>query len=185
MQNLNPTLWRTCRMLSGMTRIRLLRCLEEQPGRNVSELAGAVGVGLSATSQELRRIQSRGLLQTVRRRAELIYRFGADPQVPSAAPVLKSLRAALASSDPGEDQRIQAIANGFAHLKRLALLKSLMASPKSAFALHHELHLAHRTIGRHLQVLLDSGLIRRDNRTLLYVPPTHPLAKALVKLLPG
>ena len=185
MQNLNPSLWRTCRMLSGMTRIHLLRCLTEYPGRNVSQLASAVGVGLSATSQELRRIQSRGLLRTERRRAALLYHFGADPQVPSAASILKALHAALAISGSVEDQNIQAIAHGLGHLKRIALLKSLIDSPKSAFALHQELHMDRRTIGRHVHALLDSGLICREKHTLYCVPPTHPLAKALVKLLPS
>ena len=184
MQNLNPTLWRTCRMLSGLTRIRLLRCLDEHPAQNVSTLARTVGVGLSAASQELRRIQSRGLLQAERRRAALFYRFGADPQVPAAAPILKALRTALAVRGPAEDERIQAIAHGLAHPKRITLLQTIMAAPKSTFALQSELQLAYRTIHRHLQALLDSGLVRRDGRTHHYVPPTHPLAKALVKLLP-
>ncbi|NCA82031.1 MAG: ArsR family transcriptional regulator [Opitutae bacterium] len=185
MRNLNPTLWRTCRMLSGTTRIHLLHCLEERSGRNVSELARAVGVGLSAASQELRRIQSRGLLQAERRQASLIYRFGADPQVPSAAPILKALHAALSTRGPEDDERIQAIAHGLAHPKRIALLKSLMDSPKSAFALQKNFHLSFRTIDRHLRTLLESGLVRRENRTLHPMPPTHPLAKALLKLLPA
>ena len=185
MPPLNPTLWRTCRMLSGPTRIHLLRCLEENPGRNVSEMAQTVGIGLSAASQELRRIQSRGFLQTEHRQAALLYRFGADPQVPSAAPILKALRAALATHGPAEDARIQAIARGLSHPKRIDLLKALLDSPKSAFALHKEFHLSCRTIDRHLRTLLASGLIRRDNRLLRPVPPAHPLAKALLKLLPG
>ena len=185
MQTLNPTLWRTCRMLSGPTRIHLLRCLEEYPGRNVSEMAQTVGIGLSAASQEMRRIQSRGFLQTEHRQASLIYRFGADPQVSSAAPILKALRTALASRAPAEDARIQAIARGFSHPKRIDLLKSLLDSPKSAFALQKEFHLSFRTIARHIQTLLASGLIRRDNRLLRPVPPAHPLAKALLKLLPA
>lgn len=184
MQMLNPTLWRTCRMLSGTTRIRLLRCLEEKPGQNVTELAQAVGVGLSAASQELRRIQSRGLLRAGHRHAALIYRFKADPQVPSAAPILKALRRALADGRPEEDQRMQAIARGLAHPKRIALVKSIRESSKTAYALHQELRLHIRTIDRHLRTLLDSGLIRRDNRKFHLVRPTHPLAKALLKLLP-
>ena len=184
MHHLNPTLWRTCRMLSGTTRIRLLRCLEENPGSNVSALARAVGVGLSAASQELRRIQSRGLLQTEHRQASLIYRFGADPQVASSAPILKALRAALSSRGPAEDEQIQAIARGLAHPKRIDLLRSLLNSPKSAFALQKEFRLSFRTLDRHVRTLLASGFVRRDNRTLHAVPPGHPLAKALLKLLP-
>ena len=185
MPNLHPTLWRTCRMLCGSTRIRLLRCLEENPGRNVSEMAQATGIGRSAASQELRRIQSRGLLQTEHRQAALIYRFGADPQVPAAGPILKALRAALSTRGPAEDARILAIARGLAHPKRIDLLRSLLNSPKNAGAVQKEFHLSFRTIDRHLRTLLESGFVRRDNRMLHPVPPVHPLAKALLKLLPG
>jgi predicted transcriptional regulator len=185
MQHLNPTLWRTCRMLAGASRIHLLRCLDESPGRNVSELAEAVGLGLPAASQELRRIQSRGFLQAERHKASLVYRFGADPQVLSADPLLKAVRASLARRGPQADARIQAIARAFAHPKRLTLLNSLRTAPRSAFALHQEFHWAYRTLQRHLIILLESGLIRRQDRRLHFVPPVHPLAKALVKLLPA
>lgn len=184
MKNLNPTLWRTCRMLAGTVRIRLMRCLHEQPGQDVTELAQAVGVGISAASQELRRIQSRGLLQAERRKAHLIYRFGADPQVPSAAPLLKALRAALANGSADEDPRICAIAQGLGHPKRIAMVKSLIQAPKSAFALQKDVPTTFANIRRHLQFLYDSGLVRREDRALHYVPPTHPVAKTLVKLLP-
>lgn len=184
MHNLNPTLWRTCRMLAGTVRIRLMRCLHEHPGQDVTELANAVGVGISAASQELRRIQSRGLLQAERRKAHLIYRFGADPQVHSAAPLLKALRAALAESSADKDPHICAIAHGLGHPKRIAMVKSLSNAPKSAFALQKEVQTTFANIRRHLQILFASGLVRREDRTLHYVPPTHPVAKALIKLLP-
>lgn len=184
MKNLNPTLWRTCRMLSGATRIHLLRCLHEQPGRDVSTLAQATGIGISAASQELRRIQSRGLLQAEHRGAHLIYRLGADPQVVSAAPILSALRAALSLADSDEDIRILTIARGLGHPKRIEVLKSLIETPKNAFTLQKEFHVSYRTLARHLEILLESGLIRRENRTLLPVPPVHPLAKVLIKLLP-
>ncbi len=66
MKNLNPTLWRTCRMLTGTNRVRLLRELHDHPGQSVSQLAAALGIGPSDASQELRRIQSRGLLKSER-----------------------------------------------------------------------------------------------------------------------
>ena len=57
MQNLNPTLWRTCKMLAGRTRIRMLRQLLEHPGECVSALGKRVAIKESAASQELRRIR--------------------------------------------------------------------------------------------------------------------------------
>ena len=182
MQNLNPTLWRTCRMLAGPARIRLLRCLHERPGRNVSELARDVGIGLSDASQELRRIQSRGLLQAERKGVSLIYRLGADPQVASAAPLLKALRAVLSANE--SDEQILAVASGLGHPKRIVMLRSIMASPKSTFALQRELRTNFANAHRHAQQLLDSGFVRRDGRTLHAVPAVHPLAKVRVKLLP-
>lgn len=182
MQNLHPTLWRTCRMLAGPVRIHLFRCLHDHPGKNVSELAREVGVGVSDASQELRRIQSRGLLQAERKGVSLIYRLGADPQVVSAAPLLKALRADLSLHK--SDEAILSVANGLGHPKRIAMLCSIIASPKSTFALHRTLHTPYANAQRHVQQLLDSGLVRRDGRILHCMPPIHPLAKALVKLLP-
>ncbi len=184
MQNLNPTLWRTCRMLSGRTRIRLLRALHDHPGRNVTEYARELDIGCSDASQELRRIQSRGLLQTVHRGASVIYRFGPDPQVGSAHPLLKALESTLSSDSPEEDSTIAIIAAGLAHPKRIAIFKSLKQSPKSAFALQKEIRTSYGNLQRHLCTLIDSGLVTRQDRMLRHAVPAHRLAKALVKLLP-
>jgi DNA-binding IclR family transcriptional regulator len=183
MQPLNPTLWRTCRMLSGATRIKLLRHLHEHPGQNVTAMANAAGIGISDASQELRRIQSRGLLQADHRRANLLYRIGADPQVVSAAPLLKALRSALAD-DPAGDGQLVAIAHGLGHPRRIAILRLLMAAPLGSRALQHKLGTSSSNLHRHLGALLDGGWIRRENRQFHYAAPVHPLAKALVKLLP-
>lgn len=170
-------------MLSGTTRLRLLRALHAQPGQNVSQLAHALNLGLSAASQDLRRIQSRGLLRSEHRGAALIYRFDADPQVPAAAPLLKALTATLATRAPDQDAVMRAIAMGFAHPKRIAILKSLLQSPKSAYALQKEIRTPFGNLQRHLQIILAGGLARRDKRIFRFVPPTHPLAKALVRQL--
>ena len=184
MQNLNPTLWRTRRMLAGATRIRLLRELQVRPGQSVSELARAVGIGISDASQELRRIQSRGLLQAERRGVALVYRMEPDPQVGSAAPILKVLRPALASGNGGLDDRILALARGLAHPKRLAIVKSLLHSPKSTYALHRELQTNFANIQRHLNTLVAGGYVRREGHLCHFTLPGHPLAKVLLRFLP-
>ena len=51
-------------------------------------------------------------------------------------------------------------------------------------ALHQEIHTAYGNLQRHLQILLDSGLACRKDRQLHFMAPTHPLARALLKLLP-
>jgi predicted transcriptional regulator len=181
---LSPTLWRTCRMLAGKTRIRLLRHIEEHPGQSVSERAKALDIGISDASQELRRIQSRGLLQVENRGARVIYRLGADPLVYSAAPILQALRTALSHRHAEADEQIRAIAKGLGHRKRIALIQSLRNSPKNSYALHQDLQIPYGSLHLHLQALLESGLIQRENKICCFIPPVHPLAKAIIHLLP-
>ncbi|MGD9781223.1 MAG: hypothetical protein AB7V14_03620 [Kiritimatiellia bacterium] len=180
---MNPTLWRTCRMLSGATRVQLLRQLHARPGRTVSELARAAGVGVSDASQELRRIQSRGLLQADRRGSFVRYRFGADPQVSSASPLLRALRRALAEFPEERDADIVRIAQGLAHPRRIAIARALRQSPRKERELAEALGLALSSARPHVAGLVRSGLARRSGGWLVLDPMRHPLAQALVRLL--
>ena len=180
---LNPSLWRTCRMLAGATRVKLLRRLHEHPGRTVSELARATGIGLSDASQELRRIQSRGLLQAERRGSFVYYRFGADPQVASAAPLLRALRTALTDYPEDRDVDIVRIAQGLSHPRRIAIAKALRQAPRKCRELPAAMDMASTSAGPHMAGLARSGLARRAGDWLLLEPMDHPLAKALVRLL--
>jgi DNA-binding transcriptional ArsR family regulator len=183
MKNLNPTLWRTCRMLSGDTRIRLLRALHDHPGRAVCQLAKEVGIGRSDASQELRRIQSRGLLRTHRENARVIYRMEADPQVSSAAPLLKALKSALATFPPERDEAIGQIAFGLAYPRRIAIAQALLEEPQSGCSLSGRLAWSTFAVYSHLQILRTCGWVSRIDRRLHLTPPEHPLAEALVRLL--
>ncbi len=183
MRTLNPTLWRTCRVLAGQTRLAFLRQLYAHPGQSVSSLALAVHVGLSDASQELRRLQSRGLLQVDRMGRFTVYRLGADPQVPSAAPLLKALKAVLATSTPEQDASIIQIAIGLAHTRRIAIAQTLIRSPCTFPSLTSTLRIPQNALSRHVGALLRSGLVRREGRFLFFSPPRHPLAQALARLL--
>lgn len=183
MPALNPTLWRTCRMLAGAARVKLLRELHVRPGRGVTDLARAVGIGTSDASQELRRIQSRGLLQAERRGPFVFYRLGADPQVASAAPLLRALRATLARTRKTQDPEIARIARGLAHPRRIAIAQALRRSPLRPGQLRAEVGLATSTARPHLAKLAAAGLVKRTGDWWMPAVPAHPLAKALVRLL--
>lgn len=184
MQSLNPTLWRTCRVLAGDKRIQLLRQIHDLPGRNVAELAQSVGIGRSDASQELRRIQSRGLLRAERQGISMMYRLGADPQVRSAAPLVKALETALAAFPPARDPEMANLAFGLAYPRRVTLAQALLSGPKSATELCIALRLSAFAVFSHLRILQDSGWVRREPGRVVLVPPDHPLAKALFRLLP-
>ena len=183
MANLNPTLWRTCKMLAGRKRVELLRELHQQPGRSVTELGHAVGVKRSYASQELRRIQSRGLLKSARRGIPLIYRMDPDPQVLSASPLLKAIQFALGRFPPERDPEICAIANGLAHDRRIAIARLLMQGPLSHAGLLQALHMTPSALSQHLQPLLSGGWVIKTNKHFHLRIPAHPLARALASLI--
>ena len=183
MQNLNPTLWRTCRMLAGLTRIKLLRQLHDHPGQNIAMLADALGISRPYASQEMRRIQSRGLLRPTHRGASLVYHPCADPQVSTAAPLLKAVQNALDSLPPRRDGEMAAIAAGLAHERRIAMAKALRQRPKTSAQLLAEIPMAPCSLYLHLHALIASGFAAKDKTTISFKSPAHPLARALVKLL--
>lgn len=183
MRQLNPTLWRTCRVLAGQTRVKLLRQLHDRPGQSVSDLAKTVGIGVSDASQELRRLQSRGLLQAERNGARLIYRLGADPQVPSAAPLLSALKSTLTRTPPECDRDIIPIATGLAHFRRITIAKALLAAPQMEVDLRGATRIPAASLNGHVRALITSGFVRRFRGLLQFYVPAHPLARTLVKLL--
>ena len=183
MHSLNPTLWRTCKMLAGHTRIRLLRALHEHSGEGVSALGTRAGIGESAASQELRRIQSRGLLQAERRGVYWVYRMAADPQVPSAAPLLKAIQSALSSLPPERDLEMASIAAGLSHERRIQIVRALMEGPRPASKIQSALRISDHPFHVHLATLVASGFAARARGEAQFRVPEHPLAKALAKLL--
>ena len=183
MKNLNPTLWRTCKMLAGQSRVRLLRALYTQPGQSVSELGRVVGLREPATSQELRRIQSRGLLQATRRGRYLIYQMAADPQVVSAAPILKAIRESLATLPPERDIEMVNIGNALAHERRIRLIRQLLQQPLPLGELLMNSRIPIRPFYLHLQTLQAGGFIVILERQVQLITPPHPLAKALIRLI--
>ena len=183
MKELNPTLWRTCRVLSGGHRIHLLRQIHGHPGLSVSELAKAVGIGRSDASQELRRIQSRGLLRVERKGSRVVYRMEADPQVASAAPLLKALKSAFCSFVPERDGDLCDIAFGLAYPRRIAIAQALQAAPRADMELCIVLNLSPFAVFTHARILRECGWIKSIDGKRHFAPPDHPLATALARLL--
>ena len=183
MNLLTPTLWRTCRMLTGATRIQLLRQLHDHPGQNLTSLATALGISLPFASQEMRRIQSRGLLQATHCGSSLVYRILPDPQVSTAAPLLMAIQTAMDRLPPQRDGELPAIAAGLAHERRITMVRSLLQAPQTPHQLQSANPMAPRSFYLHLRSLIAAGfVVVRDNR-LIFKTPAHPLGRALVRLL--
>jgi len=170
-------------MLAGSTRIRLLRLLHSELGLNVTRLAQTLQLSRPFASQELRRIQSRGLLGSVHQGASLIYRLSADPQVKTAQPLLKALQKVLTSLPPARDQEMALIASGLAHERRMAIAAALLHAPKTASELRVKMPMSSCSQHLHLQQLRSSGFVIKNGKRYEFHTPAHPLGQALTGLL--
>ena len=177
---LTPTLWRTCRVLAGPTRLALLRRIVEAPNRCVTDLAAEIQVSEPRASQELRRLQSRGLVQMVRTGPWTRYRPVTDPKVASAKPLLAAARESFAKWPDEETRRI---AHACGHERRLKILHLLQKGPRDGAELRQFGALSRPALFRHLAVLAAGGLVRRTPDGWERIGQPHPLAHAVLRLL--
>ena len=179
---LTPTLWRTCRVLAGSTRLTLLRQIVERPDRCVTDLAAAAKISESRASQELRRLQSRGLVQMVRTGQWTQYRPVTDPKVASAKPLLTAAKESFAK---WADEETCRVARAFGHERRLKIMQLLQTGSRTAGELRQSGALSQPALFRHLTVLQAGGLVRRARDGWERIPSPHPLARTLFRLLAG
>lgn len=181
MKTLHPTLWRTCRVLAGNTRLDLFRQIAARSDQTVSDLAAQVKISLPRASQELRRIQSRGLLQAVRRGLFVRYRPVPDRSVSTAVPILQAVQETFRRF-PGNDS-ILPLARAFSHARRLALIQLLLRGPWTIQDLESIAGMSRNTLNRHLCRLREAGLTRRIGKKIAIAETDHPLARCLLDLL--
>lgn len=180
---LSPTLWRTARVLAGETRLGLLRQILAVPGLTVTGLAESLDLSLSRASQELRRLQSRGLVRASRSGATVCYSPVPDPLVASARPILEAMAKTLMETESEDFTKLVATAQAFAHPRRLAIIQELMLHPRSTRELQRLLKLSGMAAYRHLHVLREAGVLSRQGQRWIFDPGNRPLAQCLARLL--
>lgn len=181
---LSPTLWRTCRILAGRTRFSLLRRIFSEAGASVSQFAKAEGISVSRASQELRRLQSRGIIGVRRLGRRVEYVPEADPLVTTGAPLLEALRETCMRFPASEDERFCRLADGLGHEKRMVILGHLRWGPMSATRLTSLMGCSETLLFHHLHILLRDGWIANRNRLWELKPNRDvPLAVCLLKQL--
>jgi len=180
---LNPTLWRTCRVLAGPTRLKLLSQILQAPDQGVTCLAEQVHISESRASQELRRLQSRGLVQAVRSGRWVRYRPISDPQVTSAQPLLLAMRAVLTSSSEETELETIRIARAFSHSCRLHLVQVLLSGARSVGELQKYIGASRRATSRHLAILEEGGVICQEGKVWQMAPNPHPLVMCMIGLM--
>lgn len=180
-ETLQPTLWRTCRVLAGQTRLGILRELCRRPEQKVSDIARRRGLSLSLTSQSLRALNARGLLLVRRRRASVYYRLGANRSIPYSARLVRALRETFIG-DKNAERNIFRYATAFTHPRRILIIKTIQEHPLRREEIACTTKIPLIALSRHLGKLAARGFLKHnDNRYSRSVPP-HKFARVLLFL---
>lgn len=181
MSDVQNTLWRSCRVLAGETRIRLLWEIFSGGDRPIYELARSVGISESNASIQLQELSLCGLIVPVRNRMRIIYRAAANPEVESAQELLSALRACY---DKGITvPKVLYAATAFTHERRIIIAKRLSGSPKTSRMLEQETGIDQKSLLRHLRKLKDRGLVSVRGKRYVLSGPRNPLGKCLLNLV--
>jgi DNA-binding MarR family transcriptional regulator len=182
LQQLQPTLWRTCRVLANRTRLEILRFLLEKPGQTVSAVAARFNITLPLASQYLRGLEARGLLAVRRMGRRVAYRPMPSNKSGPAEGIPLALRLVF-QRESDSVERIFFLATAFTHLRRIAVFRVLLQKPRIAAArIQAETRISRASLGRHLGKLERRGFVRRDKGAYTVVEPRDPLRRELIRL---
>lgn len=178
---LQPSLWRTCRVLANRHRLEMLRELILDPDQSVSEVGRRLCVPPAVVTQYLRALNARGLLAARRQGKYVYYRPSADESVIGAMPLLLALRGTFATTkDPVEVIFRQATA--FTHPRRLDIIRALQNKPLDGRHLRAATGMSQSALTRHLRKLVSRGIVMFDGRKYRCTTPRHGLSKVLLRL---
>jgi DNA-binding transcriptional ArsR family regulator len=181
---LQPSLWRTCRVLANVTRLQLFAQLTRKQPQSVSQLAEAVALTMPVASQSLRALEARGLLTAKRIRRRVEYRIPSAAEAGGRADLIAALQITLRST-PVPTEQVMKIATAFTHVARVEIVRALASGPKTQEQLQSLVRLSAPAVSRHLSKLSARGFVCLDEGTGKYEPLSHPHAvgQALVVLV--
>jgi DNA-binding transcriptional ArsR family regulator len=169
---LNPTLWRTCRVLANHSRLALFGLLVQQPDQTVSILSKRLGLPMSITSENLRSLEARGLL-TVRRSGRWVkYRLGLVERGNPGSTLVPSLRAVFRQESTPVETAFK-LATAFTHPRRVEIFRRLQAGACTLEQLKATTLIPMVSLRRHLRKLESRGFIVRRGR--LFVGMRQPV----------
>ena len=180
---LQPTLWRTCRVLANRHRLRILQAVIRHPGQTVSQVAQTLNLRLPMASSYLRALNARGLLQAVRSGRYVYYSPSPDPSVTGTTPLLEALKRTLASERHGIPRAFRQL-TAFTHPRRLVILKVLSVSAQGSTLqqLRTATGISRAALVRHLAKLGRRGLVDQSFGRYRCVHPKTCLARTLMTL---
>ena len=178
MNELRPTLWRTCRVLSDENRLRLLWRLMPGGEMSMTRLAESVGLSASSASKHLRALNSRGLIKAERRGLYLFYSAEANAGVDHAAELLEALRTCY--SNAVSHSQIIRLATAFTHPRRIAIARALNGEGMPEAVLSVKTHISPESLFRHIKKLEKRGFIKKVGEIVYLVGHEMPFGQVLL-----
>ena len=179
---LQPTVWRTCRVLANVTRLKMFAALVRAPDGTVSSIATKFRLSLPQASVYLRALEARGFLVSERQGPWVTYRVsGADGPV---APLVTALAGSAKRNADFVDRTFK-LATAFTHPRRIDVFQCLGSHPQAAAELRVATEIPGPALFRQLQKLKKRGfVVYRRGRPGTYVARTEDSAvgRALAEL---
>jgi DNA-binding transcriptional ArsR family regulator len=155
---LQPTLWRTSRVLANRTRLKIFAIVMREPGLPVTRVASRMALARPIASMYLRALESRGLLEVQRQGRWVKYRVKQKPMEGSAGPLVGALVATMRGG-PNSFDALYRSAAVFANPGRIVVFRNLSGKPMSLAELRSATHLSPRTLFRHVEKLKARGFL--------------------------
>ena len=180
---LEPTFWRTCRVLEGEKRLHCLRLVSKTPGLCVLEIAQRLGIRPDEASRSLRALQSRGLITGAPVKRNVRYSAVPNQQVRRAISLLSTMEKMLARAEMTEEEMHEQL-SAFRHTRRLKIMTALAQGGMAGPELQWRTGISRVALYRHLALLCRLGHVtRKDNEddepVYQLSRPFHPLGRKL------
>lgn len=180
MNQLRPSLWRTCRVLACDTRLKMLRLLFEQGELYVSKLADLTGISAHNASTQLRALNSRGLISPRREGMKVFYRAEPNESVAQAVTLLEALRTAFAKKMT--TRTVFHVCTAFTHPRRIEVIRALSRTPQQTFGeLLETTGMSTSALWIHLEKLSARGFVKKREGFYGLVQLKDPLRRALLQ----
>lgn len=180
-ERLQPTLWRTCRALANVPRLKILSFLFTHPDQHVTTVADALRLPLTITSEYLRILEARGMLECTRRGRWVHYSLSTGTS-PYAAPIVLAIALTLKSHSM-PIKYIFHTATAFTHPRRIQIISALARqSTINRTELRRQTGISTAALTRHLAKLKNRGFARSSGDNWSLMSQNEPLHKALLKV---
>ena len=159
----------------------MLRHLFKHGEQTVSDVADAVGVPHTQTSQYLRALNARGLLRAERDGRWVYYQIHPDETIPETEDLLKALKTTFRrEKDPVE--KIFRLATAFTHPRRQEIFRALEGNALNGMELVRATGIPIKSMYRHLMKLIARGFVRHQGMAYVTASPGGELADLLCRL---